>query len=398
MKVEPIIHVIVGAAEWGHDRLRYRRHRLAEFLARQKETKSVIWVCPSPRANDGQMTGISEGIRQFAVKDLFRQKAFRFGRYTDMCYRHKLSPLLAVLKEEGEGARCCLWYTFPGFPLLADLFPWDEVIYDCSDLWAAPISGRSGVLSNVRRNIIKQAEMRIIQRADSITCTSDCLHHEVGKKLENPHQKVFTIENGVEYDLFSRENKQPDEDILRGRNGTVLGFIGGIKPKLDFALMAETADVRPDWTILLVGPNTAQDDPDFKSLLERPNVIWTGPAAPNEVPSYMQLVDIGIMPYKNSPYNDAVFPLKLFEFLAAGKPVVGCNLSSTSKIKRPFVYEYVEGSDPADFIAACDALLAADRSGSYEALRRELARRRDWNVLFGRMLECTGILKNAQSH
>lgn len=74
MKVEPIIHVIVGAAEWGHDRLRYRRHRLAEFLARQKETKSVIWVCPSPRANDGQMAGIAEGIRQFTVKDLMRQK------------------------------------------------------------------------------------------------------------------------------------------------------------------------------------------------------------------------------------------------------------------------------------------------------------------------------------
>ncbi len=40
MKVEPIIHVIVGAAEWGHDRLRYRRHRLAEFLARQKKRKA----------------------------------------------------------------------------------------------------------------------------------------------------------------------------------------------------------------------------------------------------------------------------------------------------------------------------------------------------------------------
>ncbi|AOC92648.1 teichuronic acid biosynthesis protein TuaH [Bacillus amyloliquefaciens] len=398
MKVEPIIHVIVGAAEWGHDRLRYRRHRLAEFLARQKETKSVIWVCPSPRANDGQMTGIAEGIRQFAVKDLLQQKAFRFGRYTDFCYRHKLSPLLNVLKEEGEGARCCLWYTFPGFPLLSELFPWDEVIYDCSDLWAAPISGRAGVLSNIRRNIIKQAEMRIIQRADSITCTSDCLHQEVGKKLENPRQKVFTIENGVEYDLFSQENKHPDEDILQGRNGPVLGFIGGIKPKLDFALLAETADLRPDWTILLVGPNTAEDEPDFKSLLKRPNVIWTGPAAPNEVPSYMQLVDIGIMPYKNSPYNDAVFPLKLFEFLAAGKPVVGCNLASTAKIKRPYVYEYVEGSSPADFIAACESLLAADRGGSYETLRRELARRRDWNVLFGHMLECTGIMKNAQSH
>ncbi|MBT2572879.1 glycosyltransferase [Bacillus sp. ISL-51] len=398
MKVEPMIHVIVGAAEWGHDQLRYRRHRLAEFLARQKETKSVIWVCPSPKEQKGSFTDISQGIRQFAVKDLLQKKMFRFGRYTDICYKHKLSPLLEMLKKEGDGVRCCLWYTFPGFPLLSALYPWDEVIYDCSDLWAAPINGRAGILANVRRNIIKHAEMRIIQRADSITCTSDCLHREVGKKLADQRQNVFTIENGVEYDLFTGDNRELERDILHGRNGAVLGFIGGIKPKLDFSLLAQTADMRPDWTILLVGPNTAEDDPDFISLLKRPNVIWTGPAAPDEVPSYMQLIDVGIMPYKKSPYNDAVFPLKLFEFLAAGKAVVGCNLSSTAKIKKQYVYEYIEGSDPSDFISACDKLLEAERHGSYQALRREMARRRDWNVLFHHMMECTGIFKKAHSH
>lgn len=55
MKVETkeaIIHVIVATAEWGKDQLRYRRHRLAEFLAAQEETKEVIWVCPAPRPRE----------------------------------------------------------------------------------------------------------------------------------------------------------------------------------------------------------------------------------------------------------------------------------------------------------------------------------------------------------
>ena len=47
MKADQFIHVIVATGEWGQDQLRYRRHRLAEFLAGRKETKEVIWVCPS---------------------------------------------------------------------------------------------------------------------------------------------------------------------------------------------------------------------------------------------------------------------------------------------------------------------------------------------------------------
>ena len=53
-----------------------------------------------------------------------------------MFYFHKLSPLLEHLRqEEKQGIAVCLWYTFPGFPLLSSLFEWKHIVYDCSDLW-----------------------------------------------------------------------------------------------------------------------------------------------------------------------------------------------------------------------------------------------------------------------
>ena len=105
--------------------------------------------------------------------------------------------------------------------------------------------------------------------------------------------------------------------------------------------------------ILFVGPDGTNGDPSFQHALKLPNVIWTGAVAPEEVPAYMKLIDVGMMPYKQSPYNQAVFPLKLYEFLAAGIPVVGLNLPSTERLKENDVYEYLEGEDPALFVEAC---------------------------------------------
>ncbi|MEC1611948.1 glycosyltransferase family 1 protein [Bacillus mojavensis] len=396
METKAMIHVIVATAEWGKDQLRYRRHRLAEFLAAQEETKEVIWVCPAPRSQRIEFQQVQSGIRQYAVKDLLQKKMFRFGRYTDVFYKHKLAPLLEELKSaSARGERCCLWYTFPGFPLLSSLYPWDQVIYDCSDLWAAPISGRSNMLSEFRRKVIKTAELRIIERADSITCSSEFLRNEVDKKLTAGQEKVHTVENGVEYDLFSEHKAAPDRSILQGREGAVLGFIGGIKPKLDFKLIEEAALRKPDWTFLWVGPDATNGDTAFQELLKLSNVIWTGPADPKEVPHFMELIDIGIMPYKKSSYNQAVFPLKLFEFLAAGKPVVGSNLPSTSKMQKPYIYEYMKGNDHNDFIAACEKVLEKSGDEAYKEMRRNIARTQDWNVLFKQIMKYTGIQKHA---
>ncbi|WP_077736078.1 teichuronic acid biosynthesis protein TuaH [Bacillus sonorensis] len=392
MKTDQVRHVVVATGQWGQDQLRYRRHRLAEFLAEQKETKEVIWVCPAEEASSETFTELNNGIKQFAVKDFLKKKVFRFARYKDVFYQKKLAPLLQYLTTEGRGEKVYLWYTFPGFPLLTSLYQWDQVIYDCSDHWAAPISGKQNIAAAFRRKVIVEAESRILNAADTIFCTSEYLRQNVQNRLKGEKKPVFKIENGVEYDLFARNEQKAD--VLNGREGTVLGFIGGIKPKLDFRLVKETARAKREWTFLFVGPDGTNGDPEFQELLQEENVIWTGPAAPAEVPAYMNVIDIGIMPYKPSPYNNAVFPLKLFEFLAAGKPVVGLNLPSTEKVQKEHIYRHIAGSDMRAFTKACEELEMSHDDPSLTELRKKTAKEKDWHQLF---FEMTGKL-NLNQH
>ncbi|MPZ96023.1 MAG: glycosyltransferase, partial [Propionibacteriales bacterium] len=271
------------------------------------------------------------------------------------------------------------------FPVLLDLPVWDRVVYDCSDLWSAPLSGEQSVVTRARRRVIARAEARVVQRADVIFCTSTHLHDEVVRAVGRERAgRVHTLENGVEYDVFAGDHAAPDGVLPAGFDGTVLGFVGGLKPKLDFALLAEVMTRRPDWLLLLVGPDGTGGHPDLQRLLRLPNVVWPGAVPADEVPGYLSLVDVGVMPYLSSPYNDAVFPLKLFEFLAAGKPVVGTNLPSTASYVEPNVYSHLRTDDADEVVAACEAVVDSD--SRLVGRRREVARTRDWADVFGEML------------
>lgn len=385
------VHIIVATGEWGQDNLRYRRHRLAEYLQKQPETKEVIWLCPAPHQTEASFSVLPNGIKQWPVQDLLPQKVFRFGRYVDRFYKKKIERFLSYLKQFQEQYKLILWYTFPGFPMLADLFNWDRVIYDCSDLWASPISGSQNVLSTFREKVISSAEDRIVKKAETIFCTSDYLRDRIVAKLGSSNAgHVHTFENGVEFDLFAAQVQKVDGVLPADFAGTVLGFIGGIKPKLDLALIKKAARQKRDWLFLFVGPDGTGMNHEFQQLLNEPNVLWTGSVPPLEVPQYMNLIDIGVMPYKPSPYNQAVFPLKLFEFLAAGKPAVGVHLPSTKKYAEHAVYAHIETTGADDFIRACEELQYEE---NHQDRRRRLAKTKDWDDLFRAMVEIV-IVKN----
>jgi teichuronic acid biosynthesis glycosyltransferase TuaH len=380
------IHIVVATGEWETDQLRYRRHRLAEFLYHHPDTKEVIWVCPTPNKKKAAFKTMSNDIKQWSVQDLLPLKPFRFGRYIDGFYKNKLKLLLLYLKQFQGQYSINLWYTFPGFPLLADLFSWNRVVYDCSDLWSSPISGKKSVLSTLRQNIISKAENRIIQRADTIFCTSDYLRDRIVEKKVRATENVFTFENGVEFDLFASEQNQKENVLPKDFDGTVLGFIGGIKPKLDFGLIQKVVQQKRGWLFLFVGPDGTNSHPEFKRLLNEQNVLWTDSVPPIEVPKYMNLIDIGIMPYKPSQYNQAVFPLKLFEFLASGKPVVGVHLPSTKKYARDSVYNHLETNSPSEFIHACEQLEAYKNQENSALIRKQIAKTKNWNDVFEGMV------------
>lgn len=380
------IHILVATGEWKQDQLRYRRHRLAEFLQKQHSTKEVIWLCPTPNQEDGAIVTLANGIKQWSIKDLLPQKTFRFGRYIDGFYVKKLSAFLSYLRDLPQAYTFHLWYTFPGFPVLAELFPWDKVIYDCSDLWAASMGGKTSMISMIRQGVISRAEERIIQRANTIFCTSDFLRKLIVEKVGSD-EHVYTFENGVEYELFTKKQMPKEQVLPVNHKGTVLGFIGGIKPKLDFELIKQVAQKKREWLFLFVGPDGTNEHSEFKQLLLEENVLWTGSVNPSEVPTYMNAIDIGIMPYKLSLYNQAVFPLKLFEFLGAGKSVVGVHLPSTKKYAEEMVYTHLNTNHPDEFIKACEQLETYKNHEGYSNRRREMAKLKNWDAIFTEMVE-----------
>lgn len=385
------IHVIVATGEWNNDALKYRRHRLAEFLAAKEDTAEVIWVCPTSSPHSQPFHSHTEKIKQYFVADISSNRMFRFGRYFDIFYKNKLNDLIQYLNS--QPAKKYLWHTFPGFPLMQTIISWDQVIYDCSDLWAIQMGGKKNLVNQFRQKSISSAENRIIAGADHIFCTSDFLYEKVtGNQSLNEKTQVETLENGVEFAAFSKSSERLSAEPPSQDSGPVLGFIGGIKPKLDFELLNRVMAEKKDWKLLLVGPDATNNSPSFQQLLTNQNVTWTGEVPPSEVPNYMDRLDIGILPYKSSEYNKAVFPLKLFEFLAAGKPVVGMNLPSTKKYSQSMIYEYIENSDE-QLVEACETLFKDSMSLPFVKKRIELAQKHDWQEIFDTMYRKAAGLK-----
>ncbi|MGG3662282.1 teichuronic acid biosynthesis protein TuaH [Bacillus gobiensis] len=375
------IHVIVATGEWNNDALKYRRHRLAEFLAEKDNTAEVIWVCPTSSPHSNKFHSYSDKIKQYFVADISSNRMLRFARYFDIFYKNKLDELIRYVNN--QDAKKYLWHTFPGFPLLQRIISWDRVTYDCSDLWAIQMGGKKNLINQFRQKSISSAENRIIAGADNIFCTSDFLYEKVkGNQSLNGKTQVTALENGVEFEAFSKGEERSEEASPGKASGPVLGFIGGIKPKLDFELLNRVMSEKEDWKLLLVGPDATNNSPSFQQLLTNKNVNWVGEVPPAEVPEYMDKLDIGILPYKSSEYNKAVFPLKLFEFLAAGKPVVGMNLPSTKKYSQPMIYEYIDDSDE-QFVKACETLFKDSLPFTKE--RVELAQKHDWQEIFKTM-------------
>lgn len=376
----------MATSEWGEDMLRYRRHRLAEFLQHLQYTDEVIWLCPTSTSKTGDLEKLSNNILQWPIADAGKNKLFRFSRFLPVFYKNKMKTLLAYLFSKKGEYQFNLWYTYPAYSDLAEMFPWDKIIYDCSDLWSAPLNGASSILSAVRQKLIYASEEKIIQKADYIVCSSPYLYDEIVKRALGKKQTIYMYENGVEFDMF--QTKEKVKGLLPTHvKGPVFGYIGGIKPKLDFALIHEVAKQKKDWFFLFVGPDSTNQCEEFQQLIKEKNVLWIDSVPPHLVPMYMNAIDIGIMPYKSSSYNQAIFPLKLFEFLAAGKGVVGVNLPSTIQYKEMGIYSHMEGKNSQVFIQECEKLVDNLNNYSFINRRTDLAQKKDWNSIFSVMLE-----------
>ena len=110
---------------------------------------------------------------------------------------------------------------------------------------------------------------------------------------------------------------------LRALPGPIAGFAGNLTAeKVDFELVEAIARLRPDWSVVLVGPVAGNARREVEGLSRIPNVHALGFRAYGELSAYVSAFSVGLIPYRANDYTRNCSPLKVFEYLAAGKAVV----------------------------------------------------------------------------
>lgn len=165
----------------------------------------------------------------------------------------------------------------------------------------------------------------------------------------------------------------PDSAIRRER---IIGLVGQLNERLDIDVLE--ALQRTGERILVIGPRTDQDKPFGQRLtafLEAKNVEWLGPVSPDQLPSYLSCMSLGITPYANTQFNRSSFPLKTLEYLSAGLPVIATDSPAVQWLNSEHIKVAFK---PTEFVAEVCSRLDQGSTISEEQDRRQFADQHSW--------------------
>jgi len=165
---------------------------------------------------------------------------------------------------------------------------------------------------------IRQVEQQVLSRADLVVAVSPPLVES--KRAHNPHTHL--VANGVDAQAFSQTGAAPPADLAELPRPRIL-YAGLIGARLDLEMLATVARRRSNWSWVLLGEvNVAGVGHAMAQLQALANVHFLGVKPVNEVPTYLAACDVCVLPYRRDAEANYIDPLKLYEGLAAGKPVV----------------------------------------------------------------------------
>lgn len=258
-------------------------------------------------------------------------------------------------------------------PLTVDLigiFQESLVIYHCvDDLTASP---------GMPVNAIESSERELVQRSDLIFTTNIKLQQT--RSQWNP-DNTYYFPNVADFEHFSKAlqpGKVPD-DLARIPHPRI-GFIGAISDyKVDFDLISYIATLKKEWQWIMIG-QIGEGQPETKiDLLKKSNIHFLGPKSYHSLPDYLRGIDIAVLPNRINDYTSSMFPMKFFEYLSAGKPIVATNL--------PAIRDYSDvcfiAQNADDFIKCIDRILHGEKPDIMQCLK--VAQEHTWEKRLDQM-------------
>ncbi|MBI3616104.1 MAG: glycosyltransferase [Candidatus Omnitrophica bacterium] len=225
---------------------------------------------------------------------------------------------------------------------------------------------------------IVPSEDRFLHQADLVFVTSQKLYERASRQNREVHLFPF----GVNLEVFDRARNQPMEPMeeLKDLRRPIVGYVGGVHQWVDQELLGRLARRCRNYSFVLVGP--AQSDTE--RLQREPNIFLLGQKPHDELPRYLKEFDVGIIPYRITEYTKNVYPTKLNEYHAMGKPVVSTPLPEVLSFNRRYGDLVRIGSNEETFHAAIERVLHENTPQQTEQ-RIRAAQDNSWNCRIEQM-------------
>jgi glycosyltransferase involved in cell wall biosynthesis len=242
-----------------------------------------------------------------------------------------------------------LWFYTPmAIDLVEDLRP-KATIFDCMDELSAFKFAPPELIEN---------EKRLLEKADLVFTGGNSLY----EAKKDKHPKVFAFPSSIDVGHFAKGRsitEEPDDQKMIPH--PKLGFCGVIDERMNLDLVAEMANLRPEWQFVMIGPvvKISQED-----LPRRENIHYLGGKDYKDLPAYLSGWDIAMMPFAINDSTRFISPTKTPEYLAAGKPVISTPIRD---VVHPYfdrgLVEIAENAE--EFIAAGEKILQKEDSAGW---------------------------------
>jgi len=260
------------------------------------------------------------------------------------------------------------------YPGIADSLNPQLTVYHCVDPMIMPYDMKHGIIS----------EDQLVKKSDLVICTSRQLYDE--KKLLNPN--TFFIPNAADISHSSKALNEtlPVNEHIASLKKPVIGYLGTIERRMDYPLLKEVIENNKDKNFVFAGPLNPEFVPEWFTNMA--NVTLLGRIPYNEIPNVIKGFDIAIIPFKKDEVSGTIFPLKLFEYLGAGKPVIATDFN-------PDLEEFTHGTvafceDAVSFSKAIDDILKNDNPDRQQ-YRLAVARENTWEKRANQISELIGL-------
>ncbi len=366
------------------------RQQLMSLFAR---CNRVLYVEPRPylrptlaawRSGQLPLADLRRPLIRQVAGNLF---VFHYPFWAPVSGRWPLEPVTRLVRRQVLGqtwrrlglSRPITWFSHPDMvDLPAEIPPTGLRIYHLVDEY----TGYADQTPESRRRL-EEREQQMMAHVDLVIVVSQKLY-----QTRRPFkEQTYLAPNGVNYQAYTEALADPTlPEALVKITPPRLGYSGLIGDRLNLSLLDKVAQAHPEWSLVFLGEARVFHQAEtWQRLLARPNVYYLGEVDISQVPHYLKGLQVGLMPYALNRETENISPLKLYDYLAAGLPIVSTDIPAA----REFGAHLYLADDAAAIAKSVRAALSSLTPGQREA-RREIARQHSWEA---RVEQLSGIIE-----